>query len=85
MSTFFYLIKNCLFYDFSKKETPMEIETDVHDYCLEIVNGIIEGLKETRYYLTNPKLDFLTNVLRRLIEQRQNTRGKFNSYSHMIT
>ncbi|CAF3126189.1 unnamed protein product [Rotaria sp. Silwood2] len=62
-----------LFYN--KKETPIEIETEIHDYCLQTVNSIVEQLKASQYYLTNPKLDFLTDLLQRLIKQRQNARG----------
>ncbi|CAF5031365.1 unnamed protein product, partial [Rotaria sp. Silwood1] len=62
-----------LFYN--KKETPIEIETKIHDYCLQTVNSIVDQLKESQYYLTNPKLDFLTNLLQRLIKQRDNARG----------
>ncbi|CAF5103105.1 unnamed protein product, partial [Rotaria sp. Silwood1] len=58
-----------------KKETPIEIETKIHDYCLQTVNSIVDQLKESQYYLTNPKLDFLTNLLQRLIKQRDNARG----------
>ncbi|CAF1443158.1 unnamed protein product [Rotaria sordida] len=62
-----------LFYN--KKETPIEIETEIHHYCLQIVNSIVDRLKESEYYLTNPKLDFLTKKLQELIKQRDNARG----------
>jgi hypothetical protein len=62
---------------FSKKETPMEVESEVYNYCLDIVNSLVEPLKTSEYYLTNPKLDFLTNLLREQIEKRdQNARGE---------
>lgn len=61
----------------SKKETPIEVESEVHGFCLETVNGIVEQLKKSQYYLTNPKLDFLTDILKRLIKERQNGRGQF--------
>ncbi|CAF3385232.1 unnamed protein product [Rotaria socialis] len=65
-----------LFYN--KKETPMAIETEVHDYCIQTMNSIVEQLKESQYYLTNPKLDFLTDLLQRLIKQRDDARGLSN-------
>ncbi|CAF1158018.1 unnamed protein product, partial [Rotaria magnacalcarata] len=62
-----------LFYN--KKETPIDIEIKIHDYCIQTVNTIVDQLKETEYYLTNPKLDFLTNLLKDLIRKRDNARG----------
>ncbi|CAF4401162.1 unnamed protein product, partial [Rotaria magnacalcarata] len=38
------------------------------------MNSIVEQLKESQYYLTNPKLDFLTDLLQRLIKQRDDAR-----------
>jgi hypothetical protein len=56
----------------------MKIETEVHDFCLKTVNDLVEQLKASLYYLTNPKLDFLTNLLLEQIKKRdENTRGEF--------
>ncbi|CAF1418770.1 unnamed protein product [Rotaria magnacalcarata] len=63
------------FNSYSKKEMPLTIETKVHDYCIQTMNSIVEQLKESQYYLTNPKLDFLTDLLQRLIKQRDDARG----------
>lgn len=61
---------------FSKKETPLSIETEVHDTCLQVINGTVEDLRKSPYYLTNPKLEFLTDLLQRLVQQREGARGK---------
>jgi hypothetical protein len=58
----------------------VEVETEVHDFCQQTVNSLIEQLKESEYYLTNPKLDFLTGLLRKLIGQRQDARGYFDYF-----
>ena len=48
-----------------------------YTYCLEIVNALTEQLKANEYYLTNPKLDFLMNLLCEQIEKRdQNARDE---------
>jgi len=61
----------------------MEIETEVYDFCLKTVNGLIEQLKASLYYLTNPKLDFLTNLLLEQIKKRdQNTRGEIFLFNY---
>ncbi|CAF1266590.1 unnamed protein product [Adineta steineri] len=63
-----------LFY--KRKETPLEVETEVHDICLKKISNIVTQLKQSQYYLTNPKLDFLTNLLREQINKRdKNARG----------
>jgi len=55
----------------------MEVESKVYNYCLNIVNGLVEQVKTSKYYLTNPKLDFLRDLLREQIEKRdQNSRGE---------
>ncbi len=55
----------------------MEVESEVYNYCLNIVNGLVEQVKTSKYYLTNPKLDFLRDLLREQIEKRdQNSRGE---------
>ncbi|CAF3817351.1 unnamed protein product [Rotaria sp. Silwood1] len=71
-----------LFY--TKKETPIDIETEVHDYCLQIINSIVDQLKDSQYYLTNPKLDFLTDLLQRLIKQRDNARVSRTLYAKLM-
>lgn len=63
-----------LFYN--KKETPMKVESEVYHHCVEVINSFTEQFKSSEFYLTNPKLDFLSNVLREQIEKRDsNTRG----------
>jgi hypothetical protein len=49
----------------------MEIETEAHDFCLEIINGLVEQLKESLYHLTNPKLNFWMDLLRGQIEKKK--------------
>ena len=72
--SFFFIVDG--FY--RQKEEPMEIETDVYNSCRKTVNDLDEQWKSSEYYLTNPKLDFLKDLLRKQIEKRDgNTRGWF--------
>jgi hypothetical protein len=60
----------------------MEIETEVYNMCQKIVKDLVEELKISEYYLTNSKLDFLTDLLRKQIEKRDgNARGAFDIIS----
>ena len=59
----------------------MKVESEVYKYCLKIINALIEQLIASEYYLTNPKLDFLRNLLREQIEKRdKNARGDLLSW-----
>ncbi|CAF1072119.1 unnamed protein product [Adineta ricciae] len=61
---------------YSKKETPMPVESDVYNYCLNTIGNINEEIKHGEYYSTNPKLDFLTDQLKEQIKKRNaNARG----------
>lgn len=67
-------MKNLFF--FRKKETPIKIENDIYNVSLQTINDLQKDLQANEYYLTNPKLDFLTNLLQEQIKKRNgNARG----------
>ena len=54
----------------------MEIESEVYRSSRETIDRLIEQAKTSSFYSTNPKLDFLTNLLRGEIGKRsENARG----------
>lgn len=55
----------------------MEVEAQVYTHGKKVLEGLVEAWKSSDYYMTNPKLDFLTDTIKELIETRQNARGQF--------
>ena len=54
----------------------MEIEREVYHSSVDTVNRLIEQSKDNVFYSSNPKLDFLTDLLCKQIHKRnENARG----------